>query len=519
MYHHRYFFAFIKNKYFICFDRNTEIILVKLTVYIMDNKNGFQKYKRVLPNKESAENRINHFNEFYESPSAELTDNQSARCMDCGVPFCHSACPLGNLIPDFNQAVHDQNWKLAYDVLSSTNNFPEFTGRICPAPCEASCVLNVNSDPVTIEEIEKTIIEKAFLEGWVKPKENIKRNNLSVAVIGSGPAGMACAEQLNEKGYTIDLYEKNDRIGGLLRYGIPDFKLEKNIIDRRIEIMKASGISMHTGVNVGFDIRGDELREKYDAVVLAGGSSVPRNLPIHGRELKGIHYAMEYLEQNNRRVSGDTIDEQVVINVEGKNVIVIGGGDTGADCVGTSNRLRAKSVTQIELLSKPPSVRTENDLWPHWPMVLRTSTSHDEGCTRNWAVLTKRFVSEDGVNVSGIEIVDVEWKKDDKGKNKMVELPNSSRTLPCDAVFLAIGFLNPQKEGLLDQLGVELDIAGNVKANNYKTSEKNIFAAGDMRRGQSLVVWAIAEGREAAEAVDLQLEKEKIEEKQSYFFV
>ncbi len=475
----------------------------------MGDKKGFQEYQRAIADKEPAESRITHFKEFYQEPKSELLHEQSARCMDCGVPFCHNGCPLGNVIPDFNDAVHKENWKLAYEILSSTNNFPEFTGRICPAPCEASCVLNINSDPVTIEHIEKAIIERAFKEGWVKAQKNISRNGIKVAVIGSGPAGMACADQLNSMGYTVDLYERNDKIGGLLRYGIPDFKLEKNVIDRRIKVMKESGISMHTSVNVGYDIRGEELLEKYKAIVLTGGSTIPRDLPIKGRNLKGVHYAMDYLEQKNRMVAGEKFGKDGSIEVAGKNVMVIGGGDTGADCVGTSNRLQAKSVTQIELLAKPPANRGEEDLWPNWPMVLRTSTSHEEGCDRQWAILTKKFISEDGVNLSGLELVDVEWKKGEDGKNKMVEIANSKRIIPCDVAFLAIGFVHPQKEGLLDQLGVALDKKGNVQARNYKTSVKNVFAAGDIRRGQSLVVWAIAEGRQAAESLHKKFSKKK----------
>jgi len=479
----------------------------------MGDINGFQNHNRALPNKEDTTSRLKHFKEFYETPTPELLNQQSARCMDCGVPFCHNGCPLGNVIPDFNDAVHKENWKLAYDILSSTNNFPEFTGRICPAPCEASCVLNINSDPVTIENIEKSIIERAFEEGWVKPKQNIERLNLSVAVVGSGPAGMACAEQLNNLGYTVHLFERNDKIGGLLRYGIPDFKLEKNVIDRRVKIMQDAGISMMTSVNIGYDIHAEELQEKYDAVVLTGGSTIARDLPIKGRNLKGVHFAMDYLEQNNRSVAGEKIKKERRIDVKGKNVIVIGGGDTGADCVGTSNRLDAKSVTQIELLSKPPTERAETDLWPNWPMVLRTSTSHEEGCDREWAILTKKFITEDGVNLSGIEIVKVEWSIGKDGKYKMSEVPGTLQTLPCEAAFLAIGFVHPQKEGILDQLGVEIDRRGNVMTENYKTTVPHVYAAGDMRRGQSLVVWAIAEGRQAAAA--LHKKRKKISESRS----
>lgn len=478
----------------------------------MKKNNGFQLYERQTPAQQAVETRLSHFSEFYEPFTPEVIAKQSSRCMDCGVPFCHNGCPLGNVIPDFNAAVANEDYKLAYEILSATNNFPEFTGRICPAPCEASCVLNINSDPVTIEHIEKAIIERAFANGWVKPNTAIERNGFKVAVIGAGPAGMACADQLNTLGYRVDLYEKSDKIGGLLRYGIPDFKLEKEIIDRRIKVMQASGINMLTSVNVGYDIQSDELLKSYAAVVLTGGSTIPRDLPIKGRNLRGVHYAMEFLEQKNRMVAGEHFNSGAEIDVTGKHVVVIGGGDTGADCVGTSNRLNAKSVTQIELLAKPPSERSADDLWPNWPMVLRTSTSHDEGCERKWAVLTKKFVAKNGDQLSGLELVEVNWKRDKDGKNRMMEIPGSSRTIPCDVAFLAIGFAHPQKEGLLDQLGVELDKRGNVLTHNYQTSIDKVFAAGDMRRGQSLVVWAIQEGRQAAKAVDQKLNKSALTE-------
>ena len=485
----------------------------------MADINGFKKFGRALPNKETPEKRVNHWSEFYNESDAVLLNQQSSRCMDCGVPFCHNGCPLGNLIPDFNRAVQEGKWKLAYEILSSTNNFPEFTGRICPAPCEASCVLNINSDPVTIEFIEKSIIEKAFEEGWVKPTNSIERNGKKVAVVGSGPAGMAAAEELNKFGYAVDLYERSDKVGGLLRYGIPDFKLEKNIIDRRVEVMKKSGVNIFTSMNVGYDILGNELLEKYDAIILSGGATVARDLPIRGRHLKGVSFAMDYLEENNRRVANNSFGQEGIIDVRNKNVVVIGGGDTGADCVGTSNRLQAKSVNQIELLAKPPNDRSEEDLWPNWPMVLRTSTSHEEGCERKWAILTKRFVSDDGINLSGIEIVDVEWKMNEQGVNAMVEIQGSARIIPCQVALLAIGFLHAQKEGLLEQLGVKLDKRGNVKTQNYKTSIPNIYAAGDMRRGQSLVVWAIAEGRQAAASLHSDMSNEKIEVQESLLAV
>ena len=428
--------------------------------------------------------------------------------MECGVPFCHNGCPLGNLIPDFNEAVYKGDWKVAYEILSETNNFPEFTGRICPAPCEASCVLNINSDPVTIEFVEKSIIEYAFAQGWVQPIKDIKRNGIKVAIIGSGPAGLACSDQLNKLGYQVDLYERNDRIGGLLRYGIPDFKLEKDVIDRRIEVMKCSGVRMFTSVNVGLDLSANDLLERYDRVVLTGGATIPRDLPIPGRDLKGVHFAMDFLEKQNRVVAGLHTKSDSNMLVENKHILVIGGGDTGADCVGTSNRLKAASVTQIELLSKPPNTRQTDDLWPNWPMVLRTSTSHEEGCDRAWAIMTKRFYSRDGVHVSGVELMDIEWTSDENGINRMVEIEGSNRTLLCDHVFLAIGFVHPQKEGLLSQLGVAFDEKGNVRTEHFKTSVDKVYAAGDVRRGQSLVVWAISEGRAAAEALHADIQQE-----------
>lgn len=463
----------------------------------MKDVQGFIKYKRQLPDLEPTEQRLSHWKEFYKEADSVHLHQQSARCMDCGVPFCHNACPLGNKIPDFNRAVANNEWRLAYDILIETNNFPEFTGRICPAPCESSCVLSINKDAVAIEYIEKSVIEKAYLEGWVQPKANIKRNGKSIAIVGSGPAGLACADQLNSLGYKIDLFEKDDKIGGLLRYGIPDFKLEKSIIDRRLEIMKSSGINMYTSVNVGYDILGQDLLETYDAVVLAGGANVARDLPIKGRNLKGVHFAMDYLVQNNRRVAGCN-DESLKIDVFNKDIVVIGGGDTGADCVGTSNRLGAKSVTQIELLSKPPAIRKANDLWPNWPMILRTSTSHEEGCEREWAILTKKFISNDGSQLSGLEVVDIEWQMGDFGKSHLVEIEGSRRVVPCEVAILAIGFSHTQKEGLIDQLGVELDRSGNVKSKKNRTNITNVYAAGDIRKGQSLVVNAIAEGRKAA---------------------
>lgn len=466
---------------------------------------GFLKHNRELPKSRDPKKRLDDYKEIYQPFAEEKTNNQASRCMDCGIPFCHNGCPLGNQIPDFNDAVYQEDWESAYAILSSTNNFPEFTGRICPAPCEGSCVLGINKDPVAIEHIEKSIIEKAFELGLVKAKPPVHRTGRSVAVIGSGPAGLAAAAQLNSAGHNVTVYERADKPGGLLRYGIPDFKLEKWTIDRRLDVMKEEGVTFRTGVNVGVDVKIDELRGNYDAVLLCGGSTVPRDLPLPGRDLKGIHFAMDFLSQQNKRVDQS---DRVLINHQGldtladimatdKDVIVIGGGDTGSDCVGTSNRHRAKSVSQIELLSKPPEGRTISNPWPEWPMVLRTSSSHDEGCDRDWAVLTKEFVGNDAGDLTGLKVVDIKW-----GEKGMEEIEGTERVLPCDLALIAAGFLHPQRDGMLEELGVELDQRGNVKTEGYATSLDGVFSAGDMRRGQSLVVWAISEGREAARKVD-----------------
>jgi len=470
----------------------------------MGDIKGFMKYERELPAKRKVQERIGDYKEIYIEHSEELTTNQAARCMDCGVPFCHSGCPLGNIIPDFNDAVYQGKWKEAYEILSSTNNFPEFTGRICPAPCEKACVLGINNDPVSIEHIEKSIVERAYKEGWVQPDKDIERSNKTVAVVGSGPAGLAAADQLNKAGHTVTVFERNDEIGGLLRYGIPDFKLEKWIVKRRVEVMEQSGVTFKTKTNIGIDIKAPELLDGYDAVVLAGGSTVPRDLPIPGRDLKGVHFAMDFLEQKNRQVSGQKEFDRDVITAADKHVVVIGGGDTGADCTGTSNRERAASITQIELLTKPPTTRDSSTPWPLWPMELRTSSSHEEGCDRKWAILTKEFVSDGAGNVAGLKVVDIEWGYDEsKGRNSFTEVEGSEREIPCDLALVAVGFIHPQHEGLIKQLGVDLDHRGNVKAlEDYQSSLDKVFCAGDMRRGQSLVVWAISEGREAAISVD-----------------
>lgn len=469
----------------------------------MADKHGFLKYTRALPSKRKVDERVNDFKEIYIPVEEKFTNDQAARCMDCGIPFCHNGCPLGNIIPDFNDAVHRNDWKEAFDILSSTNNFPEFTGRICPAPCEASCVLGINSDPVTIEHIEKSIIEEAFSQGWVTPDVPSFRTGKKVAVVGSGPAGMAAADQLNKAGHTVTLFERNSKIGGLLRFGIPDFKLEKWVIDRRLEVMEKEGVIFKTNTNVGFDISSEELMSSFDAIMLTGGSTVPRDLPIKGRDLKGVHFAMEYLEQMNRKVDGQTNFDHEIITAANKNVSVIGGGDTGADCVGSSNREKAKTITQIELLSKPPTNRAEETPWPLWPMQLRTSTSHEEGCDREWAILTKEFVGNSNGELEAIKVVDVKWVRNPEAmKTELQEIEGSERTIPCELALLAVGFLHPEKSGIIEDLQIELDNRGNVKTNQYKTNIEKVYAAGDLRRGQSLVVWAISEGREAAIEVD-----------------
>lgn len=466
----------------------------------MGKPTGFLEHDRDLPKKRDVNARIKDYYEVEGEVSNELTNKQASRCMDCGIPFCHHGCPLGNNIPEFNDAVYQGNWKLAYDILTSTNNFPEFTGRICPAPCEASCVLGINKPPVTIEYIEKSIIEKAFSEGFVVPRIPSVRTGKKVAIVGSGPAGLAAAAQLNYAGHSVTVFERADAIGGLLRYGIPDFKLDKRVLDRRLDVMKAEGVKFVVNTNVGVNYKVKKLKDEFDAILLTGGSTIPRDLPIGGRNLKGVHFAMDFLTQQNQRVSDKKINGTDIWATD-KHVIVIGGGDTGSDCVGTSNRHLAKSVTQIEIMPKPPKDRTESMPWPNWPMILRTSSSHEEGCDRHWSIVTKEFVGDDKGNVKGLKIVDVEWKAVN-GKMQFVEIAGSDREIPCDLALLAMGFLHPQHEGLLKQLGVDLDERGNVKANSYQTSVESVFAAGDMRRGQSLVVWAISEGREAARAVD-----------------
>ena len=471
----------------------------------MGKPTGFLEFGRELPKKRDPKVRINDYNELYEDFGEEKIQTQAARCMDCGVPFCHSGCPLGNIIPEFNDAVYEKDWEEAARILFSTNNFPEFTGRICPAPCEAACVLGINKPPVAIEEIEKSIAEAAFEKGYVRAKAPVIRTGKKVAVVGSGPAGLAAAAQLNSAGHSVTVFERADKIGGLLRYGIPDFKLEKWVVDRRLKVMEEEGVVFMTNANVGENIKVDDLMRSFDAIVLTGGSTVARDLPIPGRELKGVHFAMDFLTQQNGRVSGKTFAPEEELWATGKNVIVIGGGDTGSDCVGTSNRHRAASVTQIEVMAKPPEARDASTPWPNWPMQLRTSTSHEEGCDRNWAILTKEFIGDEAGELKALRIANMDYISAKPGEApKFQEVPGTERELPCELALLAIGFVHPQHQGMIAELGVDLDERGNVKAGgDYQTSVPKVFAAGDMRRGQSLVVWAISEGREAARHVDI----------------
>lgn len=461
----------------------------------MGKTTGFIEFDRQTESKEAPKERIKHYKEIYERGTAEMINSQAARCMDCGIPFCHSGCPLGNKIPDFNDAVYNDEWEKAYGILKSTNNFPEFTGRICPAPCEGSCVLGINNDAVAIELIEKNIAEKAFEEGYEVVNIPEKRSGKKVAVIGSGPAGLAVADQLNQVGHQIAVYERDEMPGGLLRFGIPDFKLEKWVVERRINKLTAEGIAFNCGVSVGDDLSFNDLDKEYDAIVLCTGSTTPREIGVKGRELKGVHFAMEFLGQSNKRVSGIDYTE-TTISAKDKNVVVIGGGDTGSDCVGTSNRQGAKSVTQIEILDQPPVDRSEVNPWPEWPLVLRTSTSHEEGCERQWALLTKEFVGKSG-SVSGLKVVDVSFED-----GKMIEQENSEREIPCDLVLIAAGFIGQEAEGLAHNIDVEINERNNIDAFGYSTKMDKVFAAGDARIGQSLVVSAIAEGRKAAVAVD-----------------
>jgi glutamate synthase (NADPH/NADH) small chain len=469
----------------------------------MGKPTGFIEFTRELPNKRPVQERTNDYKEFVLKYSDDKLNQQASRCMDCGVPFCHSGCPLGNVIPEFNDAVYRNRWKEAYEILSSTNNFPEFTGRICPAPCETACVLGINQPAIAIEEIEKHIIEIAFEKNFVKPQKQITRTGKKVAIVGSGPAGLAAAAQLNIAGHTVTVFERDDAPGGLLRYGIPDFKLEKWVIDRRIKLMQEEGVVFKCNANVGVDISISDLLREYQAIVLAGGSTIPRNLNIAGRELKGVHFAMEFLKQQNKRVANIPFADAAIL-ATGKNVVVIGGGDTGSDCVGTSNRHKAASVTQFELLPMPPTERNKVMPWPTYPMLLKTTSSHEEGCDRKWAVATKAFIGDEEGKLKGVRLVDLEWKIIDEKPAQFIEVPGSEIEIPCELALLAMGFVYPQHEGVIQELELELDERGNVRATekNYQTNISKIFTAGDMRRGQSLVVWAIKEGKDCAEKVD-----------------
>ena len=467
----------------------------------MGKPTGFLEIARHDHDYVPVEERVQHFRDFVVPLPEPRVREQAARCMDCGIPYCHNGCPVNNIIPDWNDLVYRGNWREALDVLHSTNNFPEFTGRICPAPCEASCTLNFNDQPVTIKDIECAIIDKGWAEGWVVPQIPAHRTGKRVAVVGSGPAGLACAQQLARAGHGVVVFEKNDRIGGLLRYGIPDFKLEVDMIDRRLAQMQAEGVEFRPNNHVGSDISARRLLAEFDALVLTGGAEQPRDLNVPGRELRNIHYAMNFLTQQNRRVAGQKLVEEEIL-ADGKDVVVIGGGDTGSDCVGTSIRQGARSVTQLEIMPKPPLHENKLLTWPNWPLKLRTSSSQEEGCERDWSIATQAFVGQDG-QVSAIKLVRLEWRQVDD-RQTMVEVPGSEFEIPAGLVLLAMGFIHPIHEGMLGELNVALDPRGNVRADTqgYQTSLNKVFSAGDMRRGQSLVVWAIREGRQCARAVD-----------------
>ncbi len=478
----------------------------------MGKPTGFLEKNRIPATKRPVSERVNDYKEIELLPSAEATEEQASRCMDCGTPFCHNGCPLGNIIPEFNDAVYEGNWKYAYEILSSTNNFPEFTGRICPAPCESSCVLGINKPPVTIELIEKSIIEKAYSEGWVIPKTPSFRTGKKIAVIGSGPAGMAAAAQLNKAGHSVTVFERADQIGGLLRYGIPDFKLDKSVIDRRVEIMKQEGIEFKVNTTIGKDIKVKQLESTFDVVLVATGSTTPRLINVPGSDANGIFPAMEFLSQQNKRNANIPLHvnhkgepySNLDILATGKNVVVIGGGDTGSDCVGTSNRHKAKSITQIEVMPKPPVDRDEKTPWPNWPNMLRTSTSHEEGADRLWSISLQEFIKNSKGELVGLKIGDIVYETiNGKFEQKVINI----REIPCELALIAAGFLHTDHNGLVEELTsiqVSLDERGNIKANSsYQTDNQKVFSAGDARRGQSLVVWAISEGREAARNIDL----------------
>jgi glutamate synthase (NADPH/NADH) small chain len=472
----------------------------------MGKVTGFLEYEPQDRGYDAPDARIKNWNEFVKPLPDDELNQQAARCMDCGIPFCHDGCPVNNLIPDWNDLVYRDQWQSALTALHSTNNFPEFTGRICPAPCEASCTLNIDDQPVTIKTIECAIVDRGWQEGWITPQGSQSKTGKKVAVVGSGPAGMACAQQLARAGHDVTLFEKSDRVGGLLRYGIPDFKMEKWLIDRRIEQMEAEGVAFETGVEIGSDLSMKTLLADHDAVALTGGAEHPRDLEVPGRDLDGIHFAMEFLTQQNKRGAGDS--EAVAapggtLTATDKHVVVIGGGDTGSDCIGTSSRQGAKSITQLEIMPRPPEKEDKGLTWPDWPLKMRTSSSQEEGAERDWSVVTKRAVGSQG-RVEAIDCIRVEWVKDSTGRTEMKEVAGSEFRLEADLVLLAMGFLGPRKEGVVFQSGVALDQRGNVRADtcDYRTSVDKVFAAGDMRRGQSLIVWAIREGRQCARAVD-----------------
>jgi glutamate synthase (NADPH/NADH) small chain len=464
----------------------------------MGKVTGFMEFDRLAEENLPVQDRVKNYKEFVLHLTDDQAKQQGARCMDCGIPFCTTGCPINNIIPDWNDLVYHQDWRSAIDVLHSTNNFPDFTGRICPAPCEAACTLNINNDAVGIKSIEHAIIDKAWENGWVTPQINPNKTGKTVAIVGSGPAGLAAAQQLARAGHAVTVFEKNDRIGGLLRYGIPDFKLDKANIDRRMAQMEAEGVTFKVNQHVGENVSAADLERDFDAVILAGGAEQPRDLPVTGRELDGVHFAMDFLTPNNKMVAGDNVPNQ--IKATGKHVVVIGGGDTGSDCVGTSNRHGAASITQFELMPQPPEKEDKFMVWPNWPLKMRTSSSHEEGANRDWSVTTKELIGEHG-KVKARKGARVEWKD-----GKMSEIPGSEFTIPADLVFLAMGFVSPVQK-VLDAFGVEKDNRGNAKATTdgegcYKTSKDKVFAAGDIRRGQSLVVWAIREGRQCAREVD-----------------
>ena len=466
----------------------------------MGKVTGFLEYKRKDESYVAPEERLKNYKEFTVPLEESDLKKQGGRCMDCGIPFCHSGCPLGNLIPDFNDAVYKGRWKEAAGILHATNNFPEFTGRLCPAPCEEACVLGINEDPVSIENIEKNIVERAFDEGWITAQLPVKRTGKSVAVIGSGPSGLATAQQLNRAGHAVTVFERDAKVGGLLRYGIPDFKMEKNVIDRRLKVLEEEGIIFKTNAHVGNNISVEALQDEYDAIVLCGGATIRRSIPIKGAHLKGVYQAMDFLKQNNERQDGlNDWEEEIVAT--GKNVVVIGGGDTGSDCIGTSNRQGASSVTNFEILNKPTVDRPTEQPWPYYPMRLRTSSSHKEGVDRVFSISTKEFVGDAAGNLTGLITAEVEWITHESGRRELKEVPNSEKEWECDMAFLALGFTGPEKT-LIDQLHLDTDLRGNIKATDYSTNVSGVFAAGDMRRGQSLIVWAISEGRQAAHHVD-----------------